>query len=135
MWLTTAVGLLQPAGAGDLDPSFGDDGRVSTAFAEPASAVAMTIDAEGRTLVVENMTTVDPRTANGNKVAIARYTRGGRLDSSFSDDRKTVLGLPVSRILAEDVAIEADGRSSLTRASVEASVAHEPGDRDAAAVT
>ncbi len=108
---------------------------MSTAFAEPASAVAMTIHAEGRTLVVGDTTTVDPRTANRNEVTIARYARGGRLDGTFSDDGKTVLGLPVSRVLAEDVAIEADGGASLTRPSVEASVAHEPGGRDAAAVT
>lgn len=134
MWLTTAVKLLQPNGPEDLGPS---RRRWAREHRLRRARLGRRHDGRHRGQDPRRGKYDEGRSADDQppEVAVARYTRGGRLDSSLSDDGRTVLGLPVSRVLAEVVAIEADGRSSLTRASVEASVAHEPGDRDAAAVT
>jgi uncharacterized delta-60 repeat protein len=73
--------LIAPAGAsarkaGDLDPSFGDGGRVVTKFCTHPRKWGVAIDRHGRTVVAG---------ANGehSSFCVARYRRDGSLDPSF----------------------------------------------------
>src|SRR6266567_3068400 len=67
------------AAAGDLDPSFGTGGKVTTAFAAPASASDVAVGPNGRIVVAG--------TVAGN-FAVAAYHLDGSLDRSFGGDGK-----------------------------------------------
>jgi uncharacterized delta-60 repeat protein len=70
------------ARAGDLDPSFGSGGVVTTSFGAGSFATgqAVTLTRRGRRIVVAGQ--LEP--ASGPpRMALARYTRGGRLDRRF----------------------------------------------------
>src|ERR671919_166287 len=61
---------------GDLDTSFGGDGKVSTNFTSGFDgASALAIQADGRLVAAG--------TAAGRKFALARYNTDGTLDTSF----------------------------------------------------
>ena len=71
---------VQAAAAGDLDPSFDTDGKVSTDFFGDAdAALDMVIQPDGRIVVAGSARNTD---ANVD-FAIARYNRDGNLDASF----------------------------------------------------
>ena len=69
-----APALAQAAKPGDLDPSFGGDGKVTTNFGHYNAAYAAAIDSHGRVIAV------------GSDFDLARYRRDGELDRSFSGD-------------------------------------------------
>jgi uncharacterized delta-60 repeat protein len=60
---------------GDLDPAFSGDGLVRASFGKSSSAAAVAIQPDGRIVVAGQ---------SSNKLALARYRRGGRLDRTFS---------------------------------------------------
>lgn len=67
------------AAPGDLDPSFGIGGKVTTSFgAVEAGAVSVTIDADGR-IIVAGFSVADAVTDS----ILARYNNDGSLDNSF----------------------------------------------------
>jgi uncharacterized delta-60 repeat protein len=78
-----AVARYTPAGA--LDPTFGDDGFVTTDFGSSEQASAAAVDALGRIVVAG---------FSGDDLALARYTPDGILDQTFGIDGtvKTDLG-------------------------------------------
>jgi uncharacterized delta-60 repeat protein len=88
--LALLAALLAPAfghaAAGDLDRSFGGDGKVSTDFGSPNDgATSVAIDSQGRLVAA----------GSGNNSCcvgslIARYNQNGSLDSSFSGDGKVI---------------------------------------------
>jgi uncharacterized delta-60 repeat protein len=72
--------LAQAAKPGDLDRSFGGDGKVKTGFECRCSAYSVTIAPRGRIVAVGGASE-----ANGD-FAVGRYRPNGELDPSFSDD-------------------------------------------------
>lgn len=83
-WREWFVLRLRPNGS--RDPSFGDgDGLVETRWSgSPESALAVAIDARGRTVVAGKEGTSDTNcTTLCNRLRLARYLPDGRLDRSF----------------------------------------------------
>jgi uncharacterized delta-60 repeat protein len=104
---TIIIAVAPPAlaGGGDLDTSFGDDGKVITRITrhgESASAVA--IQADGR-IVVAGTTFGANR-----KFALARYRRDGRLDASFGGDGGVTTNFTAGPDEADALAVQADGK-------------------------
>jgi uncharacterized delta-60 repeat protein len=67
---------------GTLDPSFGRDGKLLTQFHRTARAYGVVVGADGKIVVAGAYW--------GRDFAVARYTRTGRLDSSFGSGGKVV---------------------------------------------
>ena len=84
------VGGAQGA-AGALDPSFGDAGKVLTAFASSRSGgvTGVAVQADGRIIVAgyaaeRGYTGVNIEPDDESAWALVRYTRNGELDTTFS---------------------------------------------------
>jgi uncharacterized delta-60 repeat protein len=92
------------AAAGDLDPSFDGDGKVTTSMGADAAGASVAIQADDR-IVVAGQATVGGR----SRFALTRYVTIGTLDPTFGGDGKvsTVVGTNAS---AEAVAIQSDGK-------------------------
>lgn len=91
---------------GRLDASFGSGGIVRTAFSiSTNTARGLTIQPDGKIVVVGE--TDD--TAGGH-VAIARYTAGGGLDSSFGSGGKVVTSFLGHRDFANVALLQPDGK-------------------------
>ena len=65
-------------GPGDLDPTFGDDGLVTTTIGLYSRGYAVAIQTDGKILVAG-----DARSESGFDFALARYTSAGQLDPTF----------------------------------------------------
>jgi uncharacterized delta-60 repeat protein len=89
------------AADGDLDPTFGDAGKVKTTYPDGAAANAVAVQPDGRIVIAG---WVD------GTFAVARYLPGGTLDPGFGVDGlvTTPLGAPVDAAIA--VALQPDGR-------------------------
>ncbi len=84
--IVLAVTSLAQAAPGDLDPTFGGDGKVTTDFfggTDTAKAVA--IQRNGKILAAG---TAFNGNTGGNDFALARYNRNGSLDRSFGANGK-----------------------------------------------
>jgi uncharacterized delta-60 repeat protein len=92
----------EPGGA--LDRTFGSGGIVQTDFGGFDSASAVALMPDGR-LVAAGLAT----TQTGSVIAIARYTAGGALDTSFDGDGKLVTDAGMLSAAADVVALP-DGR-------------------------
>src|SRR5918996_39668 len=102
-----AVTLAGPAlaAAGDLDTTFGGDGKVTTGFAGHAFVGGAAIQADGKIVAAG-----DVRTPSGEFMfALARYRPNGRLDDTFGGDGKVTTGF-AGQAFAESVAIQDDGK-------------------------
>ena len=86
---------------GTLDPSFGQDGKVTTDFTEEAFANAVAIQADGKILVAGG--TYDD---GFQSLALARYNTDGTLDPTFGKGGKVT----ESCCFVSDMAIQADGK-------------------------
>ena len=87
---------------GTLDPSFGDEGKVTTLFTEgEAYAGSVVIQADGK-IVVAGLA------ADG--FALARYLSDGTLDSSFGDEGKVATAFGGTGTLAPGLALRANGK-------------------------
>ena len=109
-----SAALAEHLAAGDLDPSFGGDGKVLTAFrhghahprpARVARAYSVLLDSRNRIVVVG---------AAARQFAVARYKPNGHLDRSFSHNGKVETDVSRARILrfssARAGAIDTEGR-------------------------
>jgi uncharacterized delta-60 repeat protein len=105
--LALAVSVVALAAPGDLDPTFGGDGKVRTNFTPAADgAHGVAIQADGKIVVVG---TAGSTSREGPNFALARYKADGTLDASFGGDGKvTTRFAHVSWGL--DVAIQTDGK-------------------------
>jgi uncharacterized delta-60 repeat protein len=93
------------AAAGDLDTTFGGDGKVTTGFAGHAFVGGAAIQADGKIVAAG-----DVRTPSGEFMfALARYRPNGRLDDTFGGDGKVTTGF-AGQAFAESVAIQDDGK-------------------------
>ncbi len=68
--------------AGDLDPSFGSGGIVTTPIGTDSPAYSLAIQPDGKILAAGTSSTTTGRTTT-SQFAIARYTTSGGLDSTF----------------------------------------------------
>jgi uncharacterized delta-60 repeat protein len=106
------IGLLQlvflpqaVAAAGDLDTTFGGDGRVVTGFAGGAFADAVAIQADGKIVAAGRVFTPSGK----RTFALARYNPSGGLDPTFGGDGRVLTGF-AGQADASGVAIQADGK-------------------------
>jgi uncharacterized delta-60 repeat protein len=108
--LTWQFAVASPAQAspGDLDPSFGTDGKVTTDFAG-GQDVATGLVVQGRELVAAGRAFAG---ATGNDFALARYRSNGTLDPSFGTGGKvtTNIGPGNSADAADALIRQADGK-------------------------
>jgi uncharacterized delta-60 repeat protein len=95
------------AAAGDLDRSFGEDGKVTTFFGGPGSTSSIegiAVQSDGKVVAVGGVTTIE-----GKAFALARYNVDGTLDKGFGGDGKVVTHF-LEDSYASDVALQADGK-------------------------
>ena len=106
--LTAFAGIAQAA-PGDLDPTFGLGGRVTTDFnlsTDIANAVAL--QADGKLVVVG--TTYTNNDYSGEDFAIARYNPDGSIDSSFGTNGRVTTDFPGLAAVASSVLVQPDGK-------------------------
>jgi uncharacterized delta-60 repeat protein len=107
--LAVAAALPGAAGAapGDLDPSFGDGGIVTTAFPDGhAHGSAVAVLPNGKIVVAGD--SIVP--SAGNDFALARYLPDGSLDPVFDGDGRAVTDFSGFADVATGVALQPDGR-------------------------
>ena len=93
------------AAPGDLDTSFGDDGRVTTSFGGGDDFAAdVVVQPDGR-IVVAGSTAA----GGASDFALARYLPDGSLDRSFSDDGMVTTAFPAGAG-ASGIALQPDGK-------------------------
>ena len=120
--LLLSSNVLPPAhaAAGDLDPTFGGDGKVTTDFGPGQnSAEDVAIQSDGKIVVVGTA-----NVGGGLEFALARYNPNGDLDTSFGNGGKVVTNFSRLVNLALAVAIQSDGKI------VAAGFTSDPGERD-----
>ena len=95
---------------GTLDRSFGDGGAVTTAFAASSEADAVTVDSNGKIVVLgDSCQTEDPWT--GCKLVLARYNVDGSLDPSFGSGGMATTEFPgFDDVTGEGVTVQPDGK-------------------------
>jgi uncharacterized delta-60 repeat protein len=92
---------------GDMDPSFGGDGVVRTAFGRYALlGTSLTIQPDGK-IIVAGGATID---GADYKFALARYNPNGTLDTTFGGDGRVVTNLTRQYDVAWGVAVQATGK-------------------------
>ena len=109
MTLALVLGLALPAlaAAGDLDPTFGKAGKVTTFVGPtPGEANAVAIQSDGK-IVTAGGTDVD---GNQSDFVLTRYNPDGSLDASFSGDGIVTTSFTPNDDHAFDVAIQTDGK-------------------------
>src|SRR5919197_1391561 len=107
--LALVLGLALPAlaAAGDLDPTFGKGGKVTTFVGPtPGEANAVAIQSDGK-IVTAGGTDVD---GNQSDFVLTRYNPDGSLDASFSGDGIVTTSFTPTDDHAFDVAIQTDGK-------------------------
>ena len=107
-WLVAlAFGGVARAADGDLDPTFGGDGKVATPFPNGAFADAVAIQPDGMIVVAG---AAAPYSSTGS-FALARYDAGGVLDPAFGTNGKLTTAIsPDGNDQANEVVIQPDGK-------------------------
>jgi uncharacterized delta-60 repeat protein len=88
------------AAGGELDTTFGGDGKVTTSFTGGGYANAVAIQSDGKIVAAGG---------TGTKFAVARYDTDGALDPTFGTDGKVTTGFTDGGS-ANAVAIQSDGK-------------------------
>jgi uncharacterized delta-60 repeat protein len=92
---------------GDLDPSFGTGGKVTTPVAWQSFVEhMMALQPDGKAILAGQA--IDP--SGDSDVLVVRYTAGGSLDASFGTGGKVVTRLGPGEDLAQSVAVAPDGK-------------------------
>jgi uncharacterized delta-60 repeat protein len=104
--LIATVAVRASAASGDLDPSFGAGGRVTTAFPGGAAANAVAIQPDGRIVAVGWAT----RPSGGPSIAVARYQPNGELDPSFGDGGMVLTSIRGGGDEARSVEVRSNGK-------------------------
>ena len=95
-----------PAARGDLDPTFGSAGKVTTDFGGDDKAWGLAVQPDGRAVVAGGRFDPGP----SDDFVLARYTKSGALDPTFDGDGKVTTDFGGRADGADDVAIQADGK-------------------------
>lgn len=90
---------------GSPDTSFGTQGRTNVTLNGNSSALAMAVQPDGKIVLVGR-----DSAGSTSKVAVARFTESGQLDTTFSEDGKLLLTPGAFENSAEAVAIDSGGR-------------------------
>ena len=94
---------------GDLDPTFGTDGKVLTDFDHSTDiADAVAVQADGKLVVVG--TTYINNDYTGEGFAVARYNPDGTLDKTFGAGGKIQIDFPGLAAVASSVVVQPDGK-------------------------
>jgi uncharacterized delta-60 repeat protein len=102
-------GQIAQAADGDLDPTFGTDGKVLTDFDHSTDiANAAAVQADGKLVVVG--TTYINNDFSGEDFAVARYNTDGTLDKTFGVGGKVQTDFPGLAAVASSVAVQPDGK-------------------------
>jgi uncharacterized delta-60 repeat protein len=102
-------GRTVPAVDGDLDPTFGTDGKVLTDFDHSTDiANAVTLQADGKVVVVG--TTYRDNDFSTEDFAVARYNPDGTLDKTFGVGGKVQTDFPGLAAVASSVVVQSDGK-------------------------
>ena len=110
LMLTWFIGpQLAQAAAGDLDPTFGIGGKVTTDLGRSAdSANAVAVQADGKLVVVGQ--TFKNNDSSEKDFAVARYNTDGTLDSTFGHRGRVRTDFPTLAAAASSVVIQPDGK-------------------------
>lgn len=100
----TPVSHVQAA-AGDLDPTFGNGGKVTINFGSMDTANAVAIQPDGKVVVAGYSVSVDPDV----DFTLLRYNPNGSLDLMFGSGGKVITDFPIQS-KANAVAIQPDGK-------------------------
>jgi uncharacterized delta-60 repeat protein len=95
---------------GTLDPSFGEDGRVTTDIKGSDDGAAVALQADGKIVVAGG---VGQGLSSGGEFGLARYQADGTLDSTFGDGGKVTTNFGFSsgdNDAAYDLVIQANGK-------------------------
>src|SRR5438105_14398848 len=102
-------GQIVHAADGDLDPTFGNEGKVLTDFDHSTDiADAVAIQADGKLVVVG--TTYRDNDFSNEDFAVARYNPDGTLDKTFGVGGKVQTDFPGLAAVASSVVIQSDGK-------------------------
>jgi uncharacterized delta-60 repeat protein len=103
LWL---VGMPPATAGGGLDPSFGTDGIVTTAFPIGAYASGVAIQPDGKIVAAGAAAGATGR----GEFAVARYLRNGKLDPTFDGDGMVTTPIAGGGDAAMSVAVQPNGR-------------------------
>jgi uncharacterized delta-60 repeat protein len=102
-------GQIAQAVDGDLDPTFGTDGKVLTDFDHSTDiANAVAVQADGKLVVVG--TTYQDNDFSDEDFAVARYNPDGTLDKTFGAGGKVQTDFPGLAAVASSVVVQPDGK-------------------------
>ncbi len=96
--------------AGQLDPEFGTNGKVFTAFGVGGEANAVALQSDGKIVAAGYISEEIADEAYSTSFAIARYESDGSLDAAFGVGAKVITGFSGREALASAVAIQPDGK-------------------------
>jgi uncharacterized delta-60 repeat protein len=109
MLVFSANGQMTPAADGDLDPTFGTGGKVTTDFNHSTDiAYAVALQSDGK-LVVAGTTYIN-NDYSGEDFAIARYNADGTLDTTFGVNGKVKTDFPGLAAVISSVVVQPDGK-------------------------
>ena len=91
---------------GDLDPSFGNSGKVTTSFFGTSQISTIAIQPDGKIVAAGSATNSSGNTG----FALARYNADGSLDTKFGSAGKVTTDFFGRNDLAKGVAIQPDGK-------------------------
>jgi uncharacterized delta-60 repeat protein len=94
------------AARGDLDPTFGTGGKVTTDFGGSEGGLAISLQNNGRVVIAGRL--LDP--GPNDDFLVARYTGGGALDPSFDGDGRVTTDFTGQFDGAFGVAVQRDGK-------------------------
>ncbi len=97
---------LLAAARGDLDPTFGSGGKVTTDFGGNETAWGLAVQPDGKAVVAGTRFDMGP----SDDFVLARYTVSGALDPTFDGDGKVTTDFGGRSDGADDVAIQTDGK-------------------------
>src|SRR5256886_12512432 len=102
-------GQMAQAADGDLDPTFGTGGQVTTDLAHSTDiANAVAVQADGKLVVVGQ--TYKHNDYTGEDFAVARYNTDGTLDTTFGVNSKVRTDFPGLAAVASSVLVQPDGK-------------------------
>jgi uncharacterized delta-60 repeat protein len=99
--LTASLAGVAGADAGDLDPTFGLGGKVTTGFVGGAAAWSVAIQLDGKIVAAGG---------SAGKFGLARYDIDGSLDTTFNGSGKVTTDFSAGDDIARGVAVQADGK-------------------------
>lgn len=109
----SVVAVARYNGSGALDTTFSGDGKLTTNLStECEYAQGVVVQGDGKPVAVGVATSLYPDGRREGSAFVVRYTADGALDTTFSGDGWLMLEIDpyVKLELAEDVAIQADGK-------------------------